>query len=100
MLGDIVNAEPVFVGQPKRSYSDVGYTAFKINSTYANRTKVVYQGANDGMLHAFDSMYGNELWAYLPNLLFPKLKNLSDKTTFKHLYYVDATPASQERRLQ
>ena len=96
VLGDIVNAEPVFVGQPKRSYSDVGYTAFKTNTTYANRTKVVYQGSNDGMLHAFDSMYGNELWAYLPNLLFPKLKNLSDKTTFKHLYYVDATPASQD----
>lgn len=96
VLGDIVNAEPVFVGQPKRSYADVGYTAFETDSTIAARNKVVYQGANDGMLHAFDSLYGNELWAYIPNLLFPNLKNLSEKTTFKHRYYVDATPASQD----
>lgn len=49
----------------------------------------VYVGANDGMLHAFDAQTGNEVFAYVPSMLFDRLKELSipSPTTFK--YYVD-----------
>lgn len=101
ILGDVVNAEPVIVREPNQSYADTCYsfavtgtctTAFK--SQQANRTRIVYQGANDGMLHAFNASSGNEEWAYVPNLLMGGLNALSKKTGFTHKYYVDGTPVS------
>ena len=56
VLGDIVNSNPWYVGEPSAGYSDVdhpGYSSFR--STYLNRKPVAYVGANDGMLHGFDS---------------------------------------------
>jgi Tfp pilus tip-associated adhesin PilY1 len=37
---------------------------------------VVYVGANDGMLHCFDVLTGEELWGFIPYNLLPKLKNM------------------------
>ena len=65
VLGDIVNAEPIYISAPRFSYVDNGYAAFKSGAA-ATRTKMVYQGANDGMLHAFDALTGTEAWAYVP----------------------------------
>lgn len=79
LLGDIINAEPVIV-------------------KYDSST-VVFQGANDGMLHAFDGTLGaaggTELWAYVPGLVLPNLSLLA-KPDYVHRYYVDATPAVGE----
>ena len=91
VLGDIVNAEPIYIGAPRFSYVDNGYAAFKTGAA-ATRTKMVYQGANDGMLHAFDAITGAEAWAYIPNAVFPNLLNLSSKNAFVHKFYVDGTP--------
>jgi len=102
LLGDIVNAQPVVVRPPQFQYSDAGYAAFK--AARASRRQIVLQGANDGMLHAFDAGTarngsvvgtpgtGAELWAYVPALVLPTLNNLSRKTGYTHKYYVDATP--------
>ncbi|MEJ5211079.1 MAG: PilC/PilY family type IV pilus protein [Burkholderiales bacterium] len=102
VLGDIINAEAVYVPPPRANYGDNGYAAFK--TAHASRTKMLYQGANDGMLHAFNADTGEELWAYVPGLLLnmnlgtytgtSSLVNLSRRTGFTHLYYVDATPVS------
>ena len=57
-LGDIIDSNPWYVGQPQGSYSDEdhpGYFAFF--TSYQNRTPVIYLGANDGMLHGFDASY-------------------------------------------
>jgi Tfp pilus tip-associated adhesin PilY1 len=70
-LGDIVNSEPVYVGRPYKPYDETknaGYAAFK--ASHATRDGVVYVGANDGMLHAFDAKSGKELWAYIPTNFF------------------------------
>jgi len=98
-LGDIINAEPVVVGTPGFNYSDDGYAAFKADQSTtrasATRRKVVFQGANDGMMHAFDATDGSESWAYVPNLHFngsSKLRDLSKLTGFSHQYYVDGIP--------
>ncbi|MCU0869239.1 MAG: PilC/PilY family type IV pilus protein, partial [Burkholderiales bacterium] len=90
VLGDIINSEPVVVRAPQFSYFDAGYAAFR--SAQTGRQGVVYQGANDGMLHAFNIDSGAELWAYVPGLVYPTLRNLTDKNAFRHLYYVDGTP--------
>lgn len=95
VLGDIINSEPLIIREPRANYTDAGYATFK--SSNASRTKVVYQGANDGMLHAFQADNpngGTELWAYVPNLLMSSLNYLTRKTGFAHRYFVDGTPVS------
>lgn len=90
VLGDIVDAEPVIVRAPRYSYFDSGYQEFRDQNL--TRQGVLYQGANDGMLHAFDLASGTELWAYVPSLVLPRIRNLSDRANFRHQYYVDGTP--------
>jgi Tfp pilus tip-associated adhesin PilY1 len=139
VLGDIVNAQSLYVFKPTREYSDPGYAAFK--TAQATRQAVVYAAANDGMLHAFaakgnattealvdiaasayaasqanpsnatllstanataaaaseaiasDPVAGQELWAYIPTMVLPKLYKLADKKYRNmHRYLVDATP--------
>lgn len=70
MLGDIINSQPVYVGLPNVSLykDDPSYASFV--QAQSSRTPVVYVGANDGMLHAFDastgSTKGRELFAFMP----------------------------------
>ena len=104
-LGDIVNAKPVAVGAPSASYYDYynpGYSSFK--SSYASRATVVFAGANDGMLHAFDgsgggTTSGSELFAYIPSFAYGSSSTASTSgistlgnPSFTHHYFVDATP--------
>jgi type IV pilus assembly protein PilY1 len=51
---------------------------------------VVYIGANDGMLHAFDAGTGEELFAYVPGLVYDHLSYLADPG-YTHRFYVDNT---------
>jgi type IV pilus assembly protein PilY1 len=90
-LGDIVSSEATFVKKPTRKYSDAGYAEYA--GAKASRQGVVYVGANDGMMHAFNADTGEEMWAYVPSMLLPELYRLADKSYgSKHRYYVDATP--------
>lgn len=92
LLGDIINAEPVVVRNPSASYTDTGYSAFR--TAQASRQTIIYQGANDGMLHAFRESTGEEEWAYIPNLILADLNLRTRKTGFTHRFYVDGTPFS------
>ncbi|MCE5232213.1 MAG: hypothetical protein ABFC67_06740 [Mizugakiibacter sp.] len=60
-LGDIVDSTPVVVSAPSEAYDllygDDTYGAFR--NVYRNRRQVVYVGANDGMLHAFNGGFFN-----------------------------------------
>ncbi|HVJ61259.1 MAG TPA: PilC/PilY family type IV pilus protein [Tahibacter sp.] len=120
-LGDIVGSEAVLAqGAQSPNYSETdnpGYGAFR--TALANRPPVIYVGANDGMLHAFDGRFsaptaannnvdggGAELFAYVPGFTFDgpngtpdvdglaALSNLSGVTAnvFSHRFYVDQTP--------
>jgi Tfp pilus tip-associated adhesin PilY1 len=55
-LGDIIHSTPTVVSQPSENYDllyrDDSYGSFR--KKYLNRRNVVYAGANDGMLHAFN----------------------------------------------
>jgi len=82
-LGDIVNAEPVVVNYP-------------------GNVPIIFQGANDGMLHVVDGRTdaatvtrGQELWAYVPKLLHANLADLAS-TSYTHEYFIDGTPVTAE----
>jgi type IV pilus assembly protein PilY1 len=53
ILGDLVNAQVVYVTKPRANYADAGYSDFA--AAQSARQAVVYAGANDGMLHAFQA---------------------------------------------
>ena len=56
---------------------------------YAEDTGAVYVGANDGMLHAIDSMTGKVLFSYVPKGVdFTAMASLSS-TSYDHRYFVD-----------
>ncbi len=98
VLGDIVNAQPVFAKAPFADYQDSNYAAFKSANT--TRTPMVYVAANDGMLHAFyagtntsDPLGGEERWAFIPTMVLPNLYKLADNNYGTlHTYSVDGTP--------
>ena len=93
VLGDIVDSAPLYVGPPSGAFQSTSYTAFE--QQYANRTPVIYVGANDGMLHAFDALNGKELFAYIPNAVFPNLINLTYPLyNENHMFYVDGSPGA------
>jgi type IV pilus assembly protein PilY1 len=92
-LGDIVDSSPVFVGDPSFNYPDnlesQAYSSFRTSAT--GRTKMLYLGANDGMLHGFDADSGEELIAYVPREVFPNLAKLL-APAYAHTFYVNGTP--------
>ncbi|ADJ28939.1 pilus assembly protein [Nitrosococcus watsonii] len=94
-LGDMVHSSPVYVdSSPQYRYPDDlegasnKYSTFKSNTS---RNAMVYVGANDGMLHAFDATTGQERFAYVPNAVIKNLNRLTDPN-YNHHYYVDGTP--------
>lgn len=94
-LGDIVYSSPVFVGAPSARYPDslesVPYSTFRGSTGAQNRTKMIYVGANDGMLHGFEAETGVEKMAYVPGKLLGKLSALTSPA-YAHQYYVDGSP--------
>ena len=62
-----------------------------IHSEPALADGLIWVGANDGMLHAFEQNSGKERLAYIPGLLLPHLAQLSSQS-YSHRYFVDATP--------
>jgi type IV pilus assembly protein PilY1 len=143
VLGDLVNAQVVYVNKPQYNYADPGYDAFIVSQ--GSRVATLYAGANDGMLHAFrakgsvatenlvtaaatavnaavldqsnaalataaaaavtasvaavaaDTLIGQEIWTYIPTMVFPHLYKLADKNyKNKHRYYVDGSPVSAD----
>jgi Tfp pilus tip-associated adhesin PilY1 len=90
-LGAIVDSTPGVLDPPSLDPPpDTDYPAFA--TAHVNRRSLVFVGANDGMLHAFDSRTGVEVWAYVPFNLLPKLRALREGQpvgSFK--YFVDSS---------
>ena len=104
LLGDIINSNPIVVGgaqylayladsiEPSGSYSS-------FVQSQSSRSKRIYIGANDGMLHAFDDN-GNEQFAFVPTAVIPELYRLADPDFNEeggvHKFYVDGTPVVRD----
>jgi len=107
-LGDIFHATPVLVGAPSTYFADATFPAARQEfvTTYAQRKRILIAGANDGMLHGFnsgnyqasftppgyDAGTGDEEWAYIPGFLLGNVKNFYTPN-INHKYFVDSTPA-------
>ncbi len=99
VLGDIINSDPAFAHQENFGYQDMVASEATSYASYvagkSGRTPAVFVGANDGMLHAFradsGSVGGTELFAYVPNAVFPNLSKQTD-ASYVHRYYVDGGP--------
>lgn len=94
VLGDIVNSDPWYVGVEDFGYDRLpgtegtAYASFRASSAYRGRRKMLYVGANDGMMHGFDASNGAEVFAYVPNAVFPDLSALTSQN-YDHQYFVD-----------
>ncbi|WP_226704090.1 pilus assembly protein [Microbulbifer elongatus] len=99
ILGDIVNSSPVFAGDKKYNFhllsEELGGLAYETyySGQKENRRDVIYVGANDGMLHAFDASTGSELFAYIPSGVYEQLADMSaadyGTSTNPHAYSMD-----------
>jgi len=59
---------------------------------YGAGNSLLVARANDGMLHAFDDATGQELWAFVPPDVLPKLNLLRPGQAASHPFLVDGAP--------
>lgn len=93
LLGAIIRGQPTFVSSPTSGFSDSDFRSDSVEGSCRRqldptkpelgeggcydaflrrnreRRPMVYVGANDGMLHAFDGRTGEEAWAFVPNTI-------------------------------
>jgi Tfp pilus tip-associated adhesin PilY1 len=119
-LGDVLNSTPkisswIQLNNYDKIYGDGTYKEYLNSSAYTGRG-MIFAGANDGMLHAFnlgklelsgtwkdaaakkarlsDPLsigLGKELWAFIPKNALPYLKYTTNPD-YCHIYTVDLTP--------
>ncbi len=113
VLGDVFHSTPIIVGPPtSQLLGELNYEFFR--AAFAGRDRVLYVGANDGMLHGFDAgslatgdnpltpavelaakFYtpgtGDELFGYVPGLLLDDVK-LVPRNNPRTYYFVDGSP--------
>ncbi|GHD74833.1 hypothetical protein GCM10007164_26010 [Luteimonas padinae] len=85
VLGDIIHSQPVFVP----------------STTEHSRKNMIYVGANDGMLHAFDADTGREVFAFVPKAVREDTAGLTEYSMasslpHQHQYFVDGEIAVAE----
>ncbi|HTO69663.1 MAG TPA: PilC/PilY family type IV pilus protein [Myxococcota bacterium] len=118
VFGDVFHSSPVAIGPPTQFLAfEKGYgppsdpNSFIVK--YGHRDRVLYVGANDGMLHGVnagsfvdpnanvsgDEYYtpgtGHERFAYVPGFLLNKIKSLPRNDIAK-TYYVDGPPSAAD----
>ncbi len=94
LLGDIVDSAPLYIGASNGPYmGDPSYQTFAAST--ASREPMLYVGANDGMLHAFNALTGQEEFAFIPNGVFSNLNTLTSSTyNLAHRFFVDGSPSA------
>ena len=121
-LGDIAHSAPVAVVAPAEAYDllsgDGSYGVFR--RTHIGRRQMIYVGANDGLLHAFNAGFynlstrtfgaapssgsavshplGSEIWGYVPGNLIPRLKYYM-QANYEHMFFVDGVPRVFDARI-
>ena len=117
-LADIYHSDLIVVGKPEAAVIDDGtinsqkkdsyyrlqnnYNNFKNGSTCGgpcrDRKEIVYAGANNGILHAFDASNGNELWGYIPPNVLGNLEKVpsSKANSTNAIYGIDGSPVVKD----
>jgi type IV pilus assembly protein PilY1 len=95
ILGDIVDSNPAYIGPSNENLQSASYIAFEAST--AARPPILYIGANDGMLHAFDVNTGNERFAYIPTGVYGNLINLVNPYyNAQHEFFVNGSPQAAD----
>ena len=106
ILGDIVNSSPSYMGGVDYRYhllppgnDGQGGDTYRdhVKDKRDNEIEIIFVGANDGMVHAFNATNGvnalEEVFAYIPSMAFPKLADLTrpgyGRGTLPHQFIVD-----------
>jgi type IV pilus assembly protein PilY1 len=112
-LGDILGSQPEVLGRGSQGYTGLpaamgggatgaGTYGEFVRDVKLTRDPVVFVGANDGMLHAFDGSNsadgGTELFAIAPNGSLGKMGRLLSPK-YEHTFFVDAPPAQGDAYL-
>lgn len=93
LLGDPGSGSPVYVGAPGSDrYPDSDYYVWSSAAARKDRSKMVYLGTSEGMLHGFDASTGVEKLAYVPSRLFAKFASSAD-STYTRKPMVDVSPS-------
>jgi len=109
-LGDTYHADLLVVGSPNARVTDNPEksntdAAYRYRNKYHNfaitnreRKLVAFAASNDGMLHAFDLKSGDELWAFIPPMLMPKLRGMQSSVANQStsIYGVDSSPTYKD----
>ncbi|WP_435113825.1 VWA domain-containing protein [Candidatus Pelagibacter bacterium nBUS_36] len=117
-LADIYHSDLIIVGKPEAPAIDDGsnnsqmkdsyyrlqnnYNNFKNGSTCGgpcvNRKEIIYAGANNGILHAFDASNGEELWGYIPPNVLGNLEKVpsSKANSTNAIYGIDGSPVVKD----
>ena len=121
MLGDIFHSNPVVIGSPNSAINDLSYNLF-VNEK-RERTRVIYAGANDGLLHGFQAGQwqtheldvdgnptttplavpthgrgtGEEIMGFMPWEIVDSIKELPKSNTFpRTMEAVDGSPIAAD----
>jgi type IV pilus assembly protein PilY1 len=98
VLGDIVNSSPVYAAKSNYAWTDAGYSNYA--KSVETRAPMLYVGANDGMLHGFDAVTGQEKWAVIPSQMMNKLYKLADYNyPQNHDFFVDGSISVMDAKI-
>ena len=103
VMGAIVNSTPTVQGRPAadlRGSEFSGYGSFV--SANKSRKSVLWVGAGDGMLHAFEASKaggGAPLLSYVPEPLFAKLPNWASSTGERVQAFADGSPFTADLKV-
>ena len=117
-LADIYHSNITIVGSPNASFGNDSSLNYKKKDSFyrednlynnfingascggscKNRKEIVLAGSNGGMLHAFDSITGEELWAFIPPSLLKSLNKMysSKANSSNSIYGVDGSPVVKD----
>lgn len=98
-LGAIVGSTPAVMDPPSVDPPpDSQYPGFI--AANAGRRTLIWIGTNDGMLHAIDGRLGQEVWAFIPFNLLPKLNELRfGQSVGAFNYFADGSPKVADVRV-
>jgi type IV pilus assembly protein PilY1 len=94
LIGDIIHSTPTLDNKFDYGFDKLAgnegkrYQNFRNSNDYKNRIKTLYYSANDGMLHAANSITGEEVFSFIPGTIVPQLSDFTSHA-YKHRYLLD-----------
>ncbi|WP_161685291.1 PilC/PilY family type IV pilus protein [Thermoanaerobaculum aquaticum] len=101
LLGALVNSTPAIIGAPEHWTQSIGLDTQRrdFEATYSTRHSIVWVGASDGMLHAFDLVDGAEVLAIAPPDLLDTQVRLFTQYSLDPVRFPMGQPAAADRHI-